>query len=328
MTDKTKAPAVHIEPDLARIKMLESAVHDFHLFFATKGAWAKAKMLWRHQFRDFYFVVPPIWRVLLRTRNWQQRMIPAVTSTGAVRSGTSAMSNYILQHPAVVTPLSKELSAAVPKLSFARAQFPLEKEAEAVRAKYGVAITADCTPIAPAISWIYFGKALNPNMRVVLLLRNPVDRVISHWRWDTMISAMFRSDPVFQYLPGFSESMRIEMRDFARGGCGFHLSSGAGRSGYLRHSVYLPFIRVLFEQVGRDNVKIVNANAFFKEPIRYAREVYDFLGLPDYTPIEIKETNPSPPMDLDDSIRDELSAFFAPMNQELYEFIGQDFNWT
>lgn len=327
MNDMTVKPTIKIEPDLARIKKLESAVEDFRLFFESQGGWARTKHIFRHQFRDYYFVLAPMWRVLLRSRNWQKRMLPGFTSTGAIRSGTSAMSNYLLQHPAVVLPLTKELATHLPRESFVRAQFPLEKEAIKVREKYGVAMTADCTPISPSISWIYWGKALNPNMRVVLMMRDPVDRVISHWRWNKMLAGLFSKDPLWRLLPDFSEAMRIEMRDFSRGGCGFHLFSGAGGTSYLRHSVYLPFVRVLYEQVGRDNVKIVNANAFFKDPAKHAREVYDFVGLPDYEPVEIKETNPSPPMDIDDTIRDELAAFFKPLNEELYDFVGQDFNW-
>lgn len=327
MNDPSVKTKIVVEPDLERIRKMESAVEEFRLFFETKGVWKKTKMLLRHQFRDFFFVSAPLWRVLWRSRTWQQRMIPTVASTGAVRSGTSAMSNYLLQHPAVVLPLTKELTTALPKLSFIRAQFPLEAEADVVRKKYGVAITADCTPIAPSASAIFWGKAINPNIKLVILVRDPVERVISHWRWNAMLSKLFSADPLWAAQPGFAEAMRIEMRDLTRGGCGFHLFSGAGSSSYLRHSIYLPFIRLATEQFGRDNIKVVNANAFFREPIRHVKEVYEFLGLPDYDPVEIKETNPSPPLDVDDTIRAELKAFFEPFNQELYEFLGQDFGW-
>ena len=44
-----------------------------------------------------------------------------------------------------------------------------------------------------------------------------------------------------------------------------HAFSGA-RAGYLRHSIYAPLLRLLFEQFGRDRVFIVDAAEFFRRP--------------------------------------------------------------
>lgn len=324
MTQNYQRPLL---PDYKRIELLEKSVADFRLFFETGSGAKKAAQMLKHQFRSYYFVLPPAWRIALRSLNWQKRVAPDLISTGAIRSGTSTMSNYILQHPCIVLPLSKEMGTLVPKRSFAIAQFPTMKEMEKVRSKYGVAKTINCTPISPSISWPYWGKAVNPNQKIVVVLRNPVDRTISHWRWNKMLTRMFDQDPLWEHMPGFSESMRIEMEDFYKGGCGFHLFSGAGGTSFLRHSVYTPFLKVVHNVFGKENVMTVNANDFFVDPVPHVKRVYEFLGLPDYEPVEIKETNPSPPADIDDSIKEELAEFFAPLNQELYELIGEDYNW-
>jgi len=328
MNDLVPRPKIAIAPDLERVRRMESAVAEFRRRVETSVWWRKAGMRLRYQFRDFYFAGAPTWRVQLRRRTWKRRMLPAAVSTGAVRSGTSAMSNYLLQHPSVLLPLAKELSTALPRVSFVRAQFPLEAEADEVRKKYGVAITIDCTPRAPSASAIFWAKALNPSIKHVIMVRDPVERVVSHWRWNAMLSSPFGPDPFWTSQPSFADTLRMEMRDLTRGGSGFHVLSGAGRSSYLRHSIYLPFIRLAIEQCGRERVQVVNANAFFREPIELVKDVYEFLGLPDYDPVEINEFNPSPPMDVDDDILEELRAFFQPFNQELYEFLGRDFGWS
>ncbi len=49
--------------DPERIKMLESALKDFHVFFSDISGRARAVEMFKHQFRKYYFVMPPAWRV-------------------------------------------------------------------------------------------------------------------------------------------------------------------------------------------------------------------------------------------------------------------------
>jgi len=105
-----------------------------------------------------------------------------------------------------------------------------------------------------------------------------------------------------------------------------HAFSGA-RAGYLRHSIYAPFLRLLFEKFGKDRVFIVDAAEFFRDPRSTAKQIYGFLGLPEVEPLVIEEQNPGPPGKLDDSIRENLAEFFRPYNEELYALLGRDLGW-
>lgn len=311
-----------------RVETLEAPIKDFHAYFDKDiSNKAKAWAVFMHQFRKYYFVLPPAWRVAIRAISAKKRVAPDFTSTGAVRSGTSSISNYILQHPCIALPLSKELSTFVPKEAFIKAQFPLQQELENLKAKYGVAQTGNCYPVLPSISWIYWGKALNPDMKFIITLRNPVDRLFSHWRWNNMITSSIRTDPIFGEMPGFNESMRIEMQDLDKGGCGFHLFTGAGLSSFMRHSIYLPFIKVFHQTFGKEYLKIINADEFFLDPITQVKEIYDFLGLPEVEPVKVQEKNAAPPENLDPAMREELVAFYEPYNQALYDYLDRDMGW-
>ena len=58
-------------------------------------------------------------------------MSPAFLSIGAVRTGTSLLSDYIMQHPSVVLPLAKEIGLGMfPLERYIRGQFPTIKEGE------------------------------------------------------------------------------------------------------------------------------------------------------------------------------------------------------
>ncbi|HEY9032687.1 MAG TPA: sulfotransferase domain-containing protein [Pseudomonadales bacterium] len=315
-----------LSPDAARIAMMKRNIADIHAFFQAdkKG---KAGILLRHQFKKHYFILPPAWRILLRMRSADRRMLPSFTSTGVIRSGTSSMSNYILQHPCVVMPLSKELGALSPRLNAVKAQFPLLKEAEKVRQQHGVAMTGDCTPILPGLSQLYWMQAVNPDMKYVITLRDPVERTLSHWRWHKMITRVFADDPLWRLMPDMEHSLRLEMQGFADGDIGFVTFCGASSTGFVRQSCYLPFLQQLFREVPRERILIVQAEQLFREPERVVAGVYDFLGLPDYRPVHIEETNPSDPVVASDALREELRAFFRPHNLRLYDFLGRDFGW-
>lgn len=332
MNTAVSIPALNrelMQPDLKKIAMLEGAVTDFQDHFSGKKTPLQLlRSFVRHQFRDYYFVSPPLPRVLWRMRNWQQRMVPAFASTGSIRSGTSTLSNYILQHPCVLPPLSKELAVPIPRLSCVRAQFPTLAERDEVIARYGQAMTGDCTPMFPLTSAVFWAKAINPEMKFVIVLRDPVERSISHWRWSKLLVRNFDQDELWKCLPDFDESVRLEIRDFNEGGAGFRMFSGAAMTSFIRHSIYLPILKTLEENFGADNIQVINANDLFADPFATARQVYQFLGLPDYEPLEINETNPSPPLRVSDETRAQLVEFFRPHNERLYEYLGRDLGWS
>lgn len=315
-----------LTPDYKRIAQMEQNIRDFHRFFES-NAWQKLGLFARNQVKPYYFIRPPIWRILLRGMLSKDRALPAFTSTGVVRSGTSSMSNYIMQHPAIVLPIAKELNANVPFLNFIRAQFPTNKAVEKARRQFGTAMTGDCSPVMPSITAVHWLKQINPDMKVVVTLRNPTDRVFSHWRWYKLIASRFDHDKLWDNMPDMETSLRMEMQDFYRGSCGFTTFSGTGGSGFLRHSCYLPFLRQLYQQVPAEKIHIVVAEEFFADPDGVTREVYRFLGLPDYQPVTMHETNPSPKVAIPQQLDADMRTFFRPLNEELYSFLDRDLGW-
>lgn len=312
--------------DHQRIAMMEKNIADIHAWFNSDGG-GKAKILFKHQFKKHYFILPPAYKILWRMRSADKRMIPEFSSTGVIRSGTSTLSNYILQHPCVAMPLSKELGALSPRLNAVKAQFPLIKEGEAIQQRLGYVTTGDCTPIMPGLTQLYWMKAVNPSMKYVITLRNPVERTLSHYRWHTMIADGFKDDPLWSQMPDGENILRDEMKGFAEGHLGYVSLAGAANTGFVRQSLYLPFLKKLFEEVPKENIHIIQAENLFSDAEQVIQGVYQFLGLPDYQPVAIQETNPSKPIAMSDKIKQELADFFRPHNEALYEFLDRDFNW-
>lgn len=325
--DKQSASAAgKLVPSARRLEMLAKPITRFHE--AIRGdlpLHGKIRSILMHQFQSYYFVQTPMWRMLLRSLA-SDRVVPDFASIGAVRSGTSALSQYIFQHPCVVLPIAKEPHLRLPTKRFCMASFPRKKEMDAARSRLGAAATGYCTPIVPDLTMPYLMRAINPACKIVLILRNPIDRVLSHWQWDQLLTAQWNKDALWKYFPDFKQMVDIEFMSLASGGGGLRTMTGNG-NGYLLNSIYLPFIRVLREQLNDEQIHIVCAEEFFAEPLRIAKEVYAFLGLPDCEPLQVSEKNASGASTLDGTTRKRLSEFFRPHNERLFEYLGRDFGW-
>ena len=317
-----------LQPDPRKIRTInKAALLDQRLLLEQR--WHVRKYLkFRRSFHTYHMVRPPGWKIALRARLPSERMRPAFASIGAVRSGTSLLSDYIMQHPCVVLPLAKEVGVDLPRLRPLLGQFPSRKEEARVRRQFGQAITGYCAPVVPYLAFGHFFSMLAPNAKIVMIFRNPVDRVFAHWHWDQVLISAIKRDPIWQRYPDFDQAMAMELESVRDGGGGLTPISGLGCGGYLQHSTYIPFFKSVVSTFIRQDILVVNATDFFSNPKEIAQRVYDFLGLPNYVPLDVPVKNAGPISRMNPDTRKLLSAYFAPINRQFYDIIGEDMNWS
>src|SRR5262249_36443355 len=97
---------------------------------------------------------------------------------------------------------------------------------------------------------------------------------------------------------------------------------------YLSQGIYAPLLKRWAEYVPRERMLIVQSERYFAEPQVVADEVMRFLGLrmgPPPAPGQLnggKSDSAISPATLQ-----ELRAFFAPHNEELFAWLGHRFDW-
>ena len=315
-----------------KLQIIEKAsLIDQEMMVGGRGFFSQLSLIFRRQFLKYYFVQPPLWKVLSRSKSKKARMSPEFLSIGAVRTGTSLLSDYIMQHPCVALPLAKEIGIGMfPMERYLRGQFPTIKEGEEIRKAHGKAITGFCSPVVPYAGFAHLASqvASPDNTKVVVILRNPVDRTFAHWRWDSALLKNIKTDPLWDKFPNFDGAMDIELDYISQGGGGITASAGAGGAGYIQHSIYLPFLKVLNQFYAKENTLFIKSEDFFENPISIAKQVYEFLDLPEYEPIETAVKNAGPVKEtMSEETRKRLNDFFKPRNEALYEYIGRDLNW-
>ena len=116
-------------------------------------------------------------RVELRWRMGQPRALPDAVILGAQKSGTSSLHNYLVQQPGVIEPLRKEVHYF--DVNFGRGE-------SWYRAHFGrlgePGLNLDSSPyylFHPAVPTRM--RALLPDAKLIVLLRDPVRRAYSHY---------------------------------------------------------------------------------------------------------------------------------------------------
>jgi hypothetical protein len=115
------------------------------------------------------------------------RPLPDYLIIGAAKSATTSLYEYLAAHPAVCAPLRKEIWYFDRHYdrgsAWYRAHFPTRIHRARIERQTGYAtLTGEATPsYLPSPDVPARVAALMPEVKLVVLLRNPVDRAISHY---------------------------------------------------------------------------------------------------------------------------------------------------
>lgn len=265
----------------------------------------------------------------LRRLNAGSRVLPDFLIAGTQKGGTSSLYAYLAEHPSVLPARKKEVHFFdrhwVKGERWYRASFPTGSDMERVRDEHGAAATGESSP-----SYLFHPlvpervAATLPDIRVVLLLREPVDRAYSHWRMEHRrgVDRLPFDEAVMaeeERLAGELDRVRADPSYFSR---------KLRRFSYLSRGHYAEQLERWFEHLPRDRFLIRSAETFFADPAAVHADVLRFLQLPHreltHAPV-VNRGAAGPP--LDPELRDRLRDRFAEPNERLFELLGTRFDW-
>ncbi|WP_433670617.1 sulfotransferase domain-containing protein [Nocardia sp. CA-136227] len=279
---------------------------------------------WRYLTLSHYFgAVPPI-RLWWRSRFGGPRALPDFTCVGALKSGTTDLAAYLMQHPSVVVPLTKEIGHGFPAAW--GPYLPTEREKAAVAERTGRALVGHFDPLLHDVPLIDNLRESSPGAKVIIMLRDPVRRAYSHYKWDLFLSGEngLRSG---RYGENFGEYVSLALGAFP----GPPPPTMLPTMPMLAAGIYVNSVRRWLDTYGRENVHLVAAEDFFADVSRTVCGIHEFLGLPAVEPelhAEVVNRNPLeyPPAEAESLGR--LREFYRPYNEELFELLGRDLGWN
>lgn len=261
---------------------------------------------------------------------WMCRRRPDFLIIGAQKSGTTSLLNYLRHHPSVAVPRTKELKYFDVQWShgvrwYAR-HFPLHPTAAwRARQGHGPILVGEKSP-----SYLFYpaaparAHALLPHARLIALLRDPVDRAVSHYQHNHR-----RKRETLSFEDALDREREHLGAEFARhavgGGCAdtrlMHWS-------YLARGRYAEQLERWYGRFPRAHVLVLRAEDLFREPGATFERVQEFLGLSRWMPDTFDTHNPSGGYDpISRETRARLRDYFAPHNERLRALVGPDMRW-
>jgi hypothetical protein len=257
-------------------------------------------------------------RVRARVPTARWRGLPTGLVIGAQKAGTTALHRYLALHPDVHPPLRKETHYFSRYYrrgpAWYRAHFPI-----------GNGVTFESTPyylfhpLAPQRV-----AATLPDVRLVIIVRDPVERAFSHYRHSRRTGAehlafdqALAAEP--ERLQGEKERLD-ENPDYDAVAHRMHSYAARGR--------YAEQFERWLEHFDRDRFVVVAAEDLAAHPAETLHEVLDHLGLPRWAPPAFIPHNVGAGETLDPGLRAELAASFAADNARFAALVGRDFDWT
>jgi hypothetical protein len=267
------------------------------------------------------------------------RILPSFLIIGAQRAGTTSLYQYLAAHPEVDRSTSGIDGAAWNKelhffddsfdrgLSWYRAAFPLASSRKLAELRGRQLISGEATPyylLNPLVPQ-RVARAL-PDVRLIALLREPVERAYSHY---LLMCRAGRERLSFQKAIAAEEKrLSGEEERILADPC--YRSRKHRTFSYVTRGLYADQLERWFEHFPRDQLLVLRAEDLLARPAETYFEVLEFLGLQPHTLDEfVRHNRPETPAPapIAPELRARLQERFAEPNARLAALLGRDFGW-
>lgn len=246
--------------------------------------------------------------------DWSQNKqnSPDFIIIGASKCGTTSLFSYLNENPQILAPHKKEINFFNQNfdlgLPWYLAQFPAIADLPGY-------ITGEASPF-----YIYDLRAIDrikqafPDIKLIAMLRNPIERTISEYYHAINHGVENRS---------LEELIAREKEQLAT------MDRGEAMQvfGYLLNSIYVEKLAQWVDRFSRENILIIESESFFQNTPSIMEEVYSFLDVPVHTNNNHIPYNVGTYPSISPNTREKLKNFFIPYNQELETYLGRKFNW-
>jgi hypothetical protein len=261
------------------------------------------------------------------------RIDPSFFIIGVQKGGTTALAQYLIDHPQVIAPQRKDIYFFNNIEHFRKGKrwynahfaHALYRKIYEWRTGEKHTVTFDPTPnyfAAPhAAERLH---ALYPDAKLILLLRNPTERAWSNYRmccWHGFESLSFEDA-----LACEDERLRTDRERAERTGTHSYVEQ---RLAYRTHGIYVNYLREWLKYFRREQLLILQSENLSGNPAAIYGQVTDFAGLKKHTGIDFSPVNKGKiEKEMQPGTRTMLNDYYRPYNEELFALLNTTFNWT
>jgi Sulfotransferase domain len=256
------------------------------------------------------------------------RVLPDFLIIGTQRGGTTSLYKYLVRHPSLAHALTKELRFFDLHydrgIDWYRSRFPSRRHREQARRRGTNLVVGEASPdymFHPHVPSRVAG--LLPDVKLIVLLRNPVDRAYSHYwhqakRGHEALSFEEAIDREEERLAGELDRVLADEH---------YVSYERHHHSYMTRGLYADQLAGWFKHFTLDQFLIERSEDFFADPARTFARVLDFLCLPSFEVADFEVFNAFAEGEMDASVRARLVEHFRPHNARLHGLLDRDFEW-
>jgi hypothetical protein len=231
---------------------------------------------------------------------------------GTQKGGTSALDLFLRQHPEICMPKTKKELHYFDREENFGGQTDYKKYHAHFRPESRHRVIGEATPsymywtATPYRIWSY-----NPQMKWILVLRNPVERAFSAWNMETKRGAEHISfeKAVEQEAARCREALPLQHRVFS----------------YIDRGFYAHQVRRLFNIFAEDNCLVLLNEELRTEHEKALRKVFKFLKVKsDFIPPEASVFEQDYDQEINSELRSKLTDMFYYDIKELERLLHRD----
>lgn len=260
------------------------------------------------------------------------RPAPDFVIVGAQRCGTTSLFRALAKHPAMMSNVINAKGIHYFDTSYHKsedwynAHFPTRAEREAHEVKVGQkAIAGEASPyymFHPAGAE-RMAKAI-PDTKLIVLLRNPVKRAISHhlhmvWEGHESVKNIDEAlDLEASRLEGVEEKLLANPKLISR--AHQHYS-------YIARGHYAPQIEKLFKYFDRNNVLVMTTEKLVSDSVASLSAIQSFIGFDNDPSIQLEKRNASSKFEPNPDTVSRLTEEYSESNKRLAELLDIEIPW-
>ena len=236
---------------------------------------------------------------------------------GTQKGGTTALDDYLRTHQSICMANKKEVHFFDEDRYFEKKSPNYSKYHKYFNPNDYSQVIGEATPI-----YMYWNKAIerihlyNPQIKLIIILRNPIDRAFSHWNMErekgresrTFLKAILDEDSKIN-SPNYSQNKILS---------------------YLDRGYYSQQIKNIYNYFNKNQLLILRSEDLRENPDNTLMNIAGFLSIPPFEPVYRKEVNSrSYPYKMSNEELTFLKNFYQEEFSSLENILGWDLNsWT
>ena len=209
------------------------------------------------------------------------------------------------------------------QVNWYRSMFPTRSHKQKIIEKYGKFLTFEVTPWYIRKPWIAERvKNLLGDVKIIAVLRNPVDRTYSHYHLAVRDKVVTKS---------FEEIIEEDMEKLKK----YHLTkkddnyfNNIVQNSFLARSFYAEQLEKWFNVFNKKNILIISSEELSKNTQNTLNTIFNFLNVHPEKIQNLDKVNVAKYPAMSNKIRKQLINYFYEYNENLFDIINRRFGWN